>query len=313
VLAAPRAGPGPDYLNTRLHRRGVESAESDASARRRYALYVVVSALVFVQPLSELMWYAAHSELHSHILLVPFVTGYLLYEGRAAQSSLCQPSLGGTLVFGTVAAAAAAAALWSRDTLSVNDSLALMTLSFVSVVTAGGFLFLGATWMATVAFPITFLIFLIPLPDGLVNAFEMTSVRASADVSAALLRALGTPMLRDGNLLALPGIVIEVARECSGIRSTWVLLITSALVSHLTLEGGWRRAALVATVIPLGIVRNSVRIVVIVLLCVYVDPRMIDSAIHRQGGPLFFALSLGPLFMFLWLLRRAAPRRSVAR
>ncbi len=105
-------------------------------------------------------------------------------------------------------------------------------------------------------------------------------------------------------MFALPGVVLEVAQECSGIRSSWVLFITSLLASHLFLRGPWRRIVLVAFVIPLGIVRNGFRILVIGLMCVYIGPHMIDSVIHRHGGPLFFVLSLGPLFLLLWWLRR---------
>jgi len=62
---------------------------------------------------------------------------------------------------------------------------------------------------------------------------------------------------------------------------------------------------LVALVLPLGVLRNAFRIVVIGLLCVNIGPHMIDSAIHRRGGPLFFALSLIPLFLAaMWLHRQ---------
>jgi hypothetical protein len=64
----------------------------------------------------------------------------------------------------------------------------------------------------------------------------------------------------------------------------------------------------VAFVIPLGILRNGFRVFVIGMLCVHVGPRMIDSVIHHRGGPLFFALSLVPLFLLLWWLRRGERR-----
>ena len=95
-----------------------------------------------------------------------------------------------------------------------------------------------------------------------------------------------------------------VAQECSGIRSTWVLVMTSLLASHLFLNTSWRRIVLVAFVIPLGAVRNGFRILVLALLSVYIGPQMIDSPIHHQGGPLFFVLSLVPLSLLLWWLRR---------
>jgi exosortase/archaeosortase family protein len=66
----------------------------------------------------------------------------------------------------------------------------------------------------------------------------------------------------------------------------------------------WRRVLLVLAVIPLGLLRNAVRILVISLLCVHIGPHMINSVIHRRGGPFFFAVSLVPLFAMLWLFRR---------
>ena len=82
-----------------------------------------------------------------------------------------------------------------------------------------------------------------------------------------------------------------------------MLFITSLVASHLFLRSPWRRLIFVAFVIPLAIIRNGFRILVIGLLCVHVGPHMIDSIIHRRGGPLFFALSLVALSLFLWWLR----------
>jgi exosortase C (VPDSG-CTERM-specific) len=165
-------------------------------------------------------------------------------------------------------------------------------------------MFLGSAWMRAHAFPAAFLVFLAPLPDIAVNWLERASALASAEAAALLFGLSGVSMLRDGTVFELPGIVLRVGQECSGIHSSWVLLITSMLASHLFLKTRWRRLVLVAFVIPLGILRNGFRILVIGLLCVHVGPHMIDSVIHRRGGPLFFALSLIPLFLLLWWLRR---------
>ena len=161
-----------------------------------------------------------------------------------------------------------------------------MALAFVSFVAAGGFLFLGSKWMAAAAFPVAFLIFMVPLPDAAVDWLEKASVLASAEAAALFFNMAGTPLVRHGTVFELPGIVLQVAQECSGIRSSWVLFITSLLASHLFLRTRWRRIVLVAFVIPLGILRNGFRILVIGLLCVHVGPHMIDSPIHHRGGPL---------------------------
>jgi exosortase len=134
---------------------------------------------------------------------------------------------------------------------------------------------------------------------------------ASAEAAALFFSIAGTPMVREGTVFELPGIAIQVARECSGIHSSWVLFITGLLASHLFLRTRWRKIVLVAFVIPLGILRNGFRIFVIGMLCVHIGPYMIGSMIHRQGGPFFFALSLVPLFLLLLWLRRRERRLNL--
>ena len=271
-------------------------------------VYVILLTLLFIQPLTRLMLHAAHSDLHSYILLVPLVAGYLLYVHGRPVAAVYRSSIVGTITVGGIGLAALASGIELRESSSLNDELAVMALAFVSFVAAGGFLFLGSKWMAAAAFPVAFLIFMVPLPDAAVDWLQRASTLASAEAAAFFFSVAGTPVVRHGTVFELPGIVLQVGQECSGIRSSWVLFITSLLASHLFLTSPWRRVVLVAFVIPLGILRNGFRILVIGLLCVHVGPHMIDSTIHHRGGPLFFALSLVPLFLLLWWLRRQEHR-----
>lgn len=270
--------------------------------------YFVLLLLLFAQSLTRLMLYAARSDLYSYILLVPFISGYLLYMNRSRSSAAYRTSIAGTITAAAIAIAALAAGIrWERD-LSINDGFSLMALAFVSFVAVGGFLFFGSKWMAAMAFPVTFLIFTVPLPDAATKWLEEALAVASAEAAALFFSVSGTPVVRQGTLFQLPRIVLRVAQECSGIHSSWVLFMTSLLASHLFLRTRWRRIVLVAFVIPLGILRNGFRILVIGLLCVHVGPQMIDSSIHHRGGPLFFALSLVPLLLLLLWLRRQEMR-----
>lgn len=272
---------------------------------RMFGGYALLLVLAFCRPLVDLARYALSENLHSHILLIPFVCAYLIFLkrgelGRAGPGSPVPAAL--FLVVGLAglfAIFSGASESWSR-----NDSLGLATGTFLCLLVAGAFQILGHRWMRTITFPIFFLIFLIPLPDRVVLGVENMLVLASAEVTALLFKITGTPVYRTGQVFELPGVVLEVARECSGIRSSWVLLITSFLASYLLLQTTWRRALIVGLVIPLGILRNGFRILVIGLLCVRYGPHMIDSPVHRSGGPYFFALSLLPLFLLLWWLRR---------
>jgi exosortase C (VPDSG-CTERM-specific) len=182
--------------------------------------------------------------------------------------------------------------------------MTLIALSFVCFAIAGAFLFLGGKWAYSAMFPLFFLAFIIPLPEAAVDFLENASKEASAEVANWLFLVSGTPAFRTGTVFQLPGITIEVAKECSGIRSSLVLVITSLLAANMFLHTTWRRALLVCAVIPLGLLRNGLRILVISLLCVHIGPQMINSVIHRRGGPVFFVASLVPLFVMLWWLRR---------
>jgi exosortase len=100
------------------------------------------------------------------------------------------------------------------------------------------------------------------------------------------------------------GVTIEVAKECSGIRSSLAMFITSVVAGYLTLPSGWRRVVLSLTVLPITIFKNAVRITTITLLSIYVDGNFLtNSWIHRSGGIVFFAIGLVLLALVIWVLR----------
>jgi exosortase C (VPDSG-CTERM-specific) len=275
------------------------------------ACFAVVLLAAFSLPLLELVNHVAGSELHSYILLVPFVVAYLLNTRRDQLPKKYAAELPLAIVSFAVGLGVFGFSAWLDfvgRTPTNNDHLALLTLSFLCCLVAGCFFFLGRDWMRAAAFPLAYLIFMVPMPDAMADALETASKYASAEVANVLFHLSGTPLLRAGNVFQLPNITIEVAQECSGIRSSWVLLMTSILAANLFLKTPWRRFALVAFVIPLAILRNGFRILVIGLLCVNLGPQMIHSVIHRRGGPVFFALSLIPLFVLLWWLRKGETR-----
>jgi exosortase/archaeosortase family protein len=98
---------------------------------------------------------------------------------------------------------------------------------------------------------------------------------------------------------------MEVAPQCSGIHSSVALFIISLLAGYLFLRLRWKRATLALAVIPLALLRNGFRVFTIGQLCVHVGPEMINSNLHRHGGPLFFVLSLVPFFLLLFFLMKS--------
>jgi exosortase C (VPDSG-CTERM-specific) len=291
--------------------------DPDQKRRKRFLLsFLCCTALLivaFIKPLCSLAVHSATTDLDSHILLVPFISVWFIIIRRKQLPGEYFSSPGFAMV--TLGAGLAAlAAAWSVQVwswpLSHDDFLTLITLAFVCFLVAGGFLFLGRKWMAAAAFPIAFLIFMVPLPNCALDCLETASKLASADAAYLFFILSGTPVLRDGTVFHLPGTVFEVAQQCSGFHSSWALFMTSLVASHLLLKSPWLRIVFVAFVIPLGILRNGFRILVIGLLCVHLGPNMIHSIIHSHGGPAFFTLSLFPLFLLLWWLRNCERARS---
>ena len=111
-------------------------------------------------------------------------------------------------------------------------------------------------------------------------------------------------MFRDGLYFALPGLNIEVARECSSIRSSMALLITSVLVNHLLLRRWWSKAVVLLLVFPLAVFKNGVRIVTLSLLTIYVDAGFMRGGLHTKGGAVFFGLACVILLLICLGLRK---------
>jgi len=285
---------------------GAQNFEHRAQLRR-LIFATVILILCFSKPLYDLARYVLKSELYSHVLLIPFVSLYLVWIRRGISIPASAPARGWVVIplaLGMGSLALYWIALNADWTLRRNDTLALTTLSFISFFVGACVIFLGRRTLRSVAFPLGFLLFMVPFPTFVENGIETFFQHTSAAAAHAMITMAGTPLFRDGLSFQLPGVRLLVASECSGIRSSLVLLITSLIAGKLFLRSPWKRAILALAVIPLGIIRNGFRIFTIAELCVHVSPNMIDSAIHHHGGPVFFLLSLIPFFLLLILLRK---------
>lgn len=274
----------------------------------RFAGMAVVLVLAFSVPLIEMARYAAGSDLYSYILLIPLVSGYLVWLQRRKLPACSGPAWLPAAVFFVVGLAALVGYRIARHAgypLTEDDRLALMMTALVLFFWSGCCWSFGRDIVRRIAFPLGFLFFLIPMPTFFLNGVESFLQHGSALAAEGFFQLSGATFFREGLVFKLPTITVMVAPECSGIHSTMVLFITSSVAGYLFLRSPWRRTVFVLAVIPLALLRNGFRVYVIGELCTHVGPEMIDSPIHHQGGPLFFALSLIPFFLLLFFLRRS--------
>jgi len=185
------------------------------------------------------------------------------------------------------------------------DLLSIKAFAVVILWMAVFLLFYGVDGFRIALFPLLFLFFMVPMPEALLNMIVATLQRGSAEASAILFKLTGTPFFRDGFMFSLPGISVEIARQCSGIRSSLALLITCLLAGHLMLESKWGKLVLALVAVPIAMVKNAIRIVTLSMLAIHVDQKyLLDSDLHRDGGVLFFMLALLLMWPLLWVLRR---------
>jgi len=270
-----------------------------------FALLVGVTLAVFWQPLSTLIRFSFEQEHYSHIILVPLISACIfLLERRSIFSHVETRRWAGSglLVLGVLV-------YWFGQRYAAvsteNDHLAIAIFAVVVIWLGAFVLFYGLRALRAGLFSALFPFLMVPIPDVALNQAILWLQAGSADVSYAVFELLGVPVLRSGFTFSLPGLTIEVARECSGIRSSLALLIMSLLASHLFLRSAWTKAALVLATIPLLIVKNGVRIVTLSLLSIYVDPGFLTGNLHHSGGIVFFLLALLILAPVLHLLQRS--------
>lgn len=251
------------------------------------------------------------NELYSHLPLIPCVSAYLIWINRRCLPARGQPSYGAALACGLLGAAVLGFYwVWKDhfESLALQDRLAPILFSLLCWILMGSYLFLGSRLVRGIRFPLLFLAFMVPLPTLIQQGFNTALQYASVVAAHGFLWLAGMPMIAHGLSFQMPGMTIQVAPECSGIRSTLVLIITSILAAHLFLRSPWKKAVFLLTILPLGILRNGFRVFVIAEMCVHWGPQMIDSPLHRRGGPVFFVLALIPLFALLLFLRKLERR-----
>lgn len=280
--------------------------------RNRHIMFLLMWALslvVFWRLVGPLVHFSLNHDTASQILFMPFVTLYLLYldskkifkEVRPAYRAGTAVVLGGVLLYWLAASLS--------QGLNLNNYLSAQAPTLV-IVWIGLFLFCyGPKTLRLAAFPLAFLFLVIPIPTFLLNPSILYLQAGSTLLSEKLFQLAGVPVLRSGFDLALPTVTIEVAKECSSIRSSLALVITCLLASYLFLRSAWRRTIFVLLAIPFSLVKNGIRIVTLSLLSIYVDRGFLYGRLHHEGGIVFFLIALLIMAPILFLLRRSEKRR----
>jgi exosortase len=280
---------------------------SQGSLSRRvlfFAGWVVATCLLFVRPLIAFVTYSLSNDNASHLVLIPVISAWLLYLERDRIFKLLAPAGRAASLFFGLGTALALLALLAGPGWSALNQLSLYVLGLILLWVTGFAFFFGRPALQSAKFPLAFLLLTIPIPDFLLDKAIYLLQKGSAEIAAVLFDWSGVPVLREGFVFHLAHVNIEVAKECSGIRSSLALLILAILVAHFYLDTFWKQAILVVAGLFVMILKNGARIVTLTLLASYVDPGFLYGRLHREGGVVFFLFGLLLLVPLLWFLRR---------
>ena len=268
------------------------------------AMLVLLYAQIGVKLVTD--WYELPD--FSHGFLIPFFVGFLLWDQREALARVpIRPSWAGVglILF----------ALLLLLTGVFGADLFLSRCSFVLLTAGCIWTLLGAAMLRQTRFVLFVCLLGIPLPAVVLNQITFPLQLLASRLASAMLPLAGVPVLRDGNVIELPAMKLEVAEACSGIRSLMSLFTVAVIYGYLLERVTWRRVVLALASLPIAVAANVFRIFGTGLCVQYWDPDKASGFFHEFSGWLMFLVSLACLYLVHSAIRLAAslfaPRGAV--
>ena len=234
--------------------------------------------------------FEAHDSFYSHGWLIPFASAWLIWQRRALVRQMPHhASYWGLALLIPSVAVHVLASWWD---LGFVSGFAMLGTVWGLVWTAWGWLML---W--TLRFPLLFLLFMVPLPGVLLIAVSFKMKLLAASIASHLLPVIGIPAQQAGSTIHVPGVSVIVDDTCSGLRSLISLIALATLWTALLPRTSkrWQKLAMVAASIPIALVANMSRILVLVLLSAIYGPKIADSFIHYGSGLVVFGIAIASL------------------
>ena len=267
------------------------------------ALVALGFAVAYHHVVVKLVHDWATDENYSHGFLIVPIALYLAWERRAQlKAAAAAPSWVGLLVIvGSLAVLGAG---------TLGAELFLTRISMLGIL-AGIVLFLyGWRHLRVLAFPIGFLLLMIPLPAIVFNQIAFPLQLIASRFGEAVLMMSGVPVLREGNVITLANTTLEVAEACSGIRSLVSLLTLAIVYGYVVDRRTWTRVTLALASVPVAIVANGLRVAGTGIAASHWGPEAAQGFFHEFSGWLVFVVAFLLLFavhgVILWL----APNRG---
>jgi exosortase len=282
----------------RLHIR--ERAQPAVSPWQLIVLAILL-AILYYHILGRLVLTWWDDPNFSHGFFVPLFSAFVVWTERKRLAAITlKPSWWGIAVI--------VASLVLVIIGSLGAELYLMRTSFVFLLGGMMVLFAGWAFFRALVFPWACLFLMIPIPAIIFNQLTFPLQLLASQLSTLMLSGLGVPVLREGNVIRLPAMPLEVAEACSGIRSLVSLGTLAIIFGYLSDRSVLRRVILAVAAIPIAVFANGFRITGTGLVAQYWDPAKADGFFHEFSGWIIFVVSIVLLFLVDRLLRLISRR-----
>jgi exosortase len=239
----------------------------------------------------------------SHGFFVPLFSGFVVWQERDRLARIApRPSWDGLILM--------LAGLGVLVVGRLGAELFLDRGSLLVVLAGIVILFLGWNRFRALLFPWAFLLLMIPIPTIVFNQITFPLQLLASKVAATVLPVLGVPILREGNVINLPSMALEVAEACSGIRSLMSLVTLAIIYGYLMEKRLWVRWLLALASVPIAVVANSIRIIGTGLLVQYWDAEKAEGYFHASWGWIIFVVSLAMLYAVHKLVSVVFPEKE---
>jgi len=180
----------------------------------------------------------------------------------------------------------------------------ILHLSLWLVIVGLAFSFLGTKATRELFFPLAYLLTSVPLPVFLYNALSSQLQLWSSALGVGVLQAIGVTAFREGNVIDLGPVQLQVAEACSGIRYLFPLTSLALLCAYLFRDRLWKRIVLVLSAFPISVFINGLRIGIVGVLVDLYGPQAAEGFLHLFEGWVLFIATLGLLLVEMWALSR---------
>ena len=283
-------------MNNKLEVSDANKSRESHLPSIRLALYFGLVLILYFPVLVSLVHDWLNDPDFSHGFLVAPISLYLVWQKREKLKAPPLPSNWGLLFL--------ASGLLFFLLGKIAEQPFLQQFSFLMVI-AGIILFVpGKAHLKTIAFPVAFLIFMIPIPTIVIQKITFPMRLFASRYASHILDYLAVPAIRKGNVIHLPNTALNVAEACSGIRSIISLLTIGTLIAYFNNKTLWQRLLVILTTVPVAIAVNVFRISLTAFLVFNFGPEAARGLFHELIGAALFLRAAAFFYLFSSILSR---------